>query len=143
MKVVFLDFDGCLNTYPIGKNRFHLDKVPVINFEYLLKRVPELKIVISSAWRIHGLEFCQKALESYGIDPRRVIDITGKEVLGTQSHRGNQIEHWLKKNPEVKKFVILDDSHDMEPYMDRLVRTGPTVGLSEDDVERAMAILKE
>lgn len=143
MKVVFLDFDGVLNTFPHEGTGLGLEKVPCINLEYLLKKLPDIKIVVSSAWRLHGLEYCKEALKEQGIDPRRVIDITGDELLDGKFHRGNQIDCWLKRNPEADRFVILDDSRDQNPHMDKLVRTNPMKGLTQDDVERAMAILKE
>jgi len=143
MKIVFVDFDGMLNTFPHNGNGLKLEKVPVINLEYLLKKVKGLKIVVSSAWRSHGLEFCREALKEHGIDPRKVVGITGEELLGTKMHRGNQIECWLARHPSVKDFVILDDSRDMEPFLDKLVRTSPMVGLTQDDVEKAISILGE
>jgi Swiss Army Knife RNA repair-like protein len=141
MKVLMLDFDGCLNTFPHEGTGLGLERVPCVNLEYLLKKLPELKIVISSSWRIQGLEYCREALKEQGIDPRRVIDVTGDERLDGKSHRGNQIERWLERNPEVTKFAILDDSRDMEPFMDNLVRTNPMRGLTEADVEKALKIL--
>jgi hypothetical protein len=56
--------------------------------------------------------------------------------------RGLEIQEWLDAHPEVERFVILDDECDMahlEPFM---VKTKFDCGLTEQDAEKAIAILE-
>lgn len=136
MKVIFLDFDGVLNSAASflmedrkrrGKGKRHrqsfcpvnetLCNVCTSNFKYLLDKVQDAKIVISSSWReYYDLDWLRAKLESYGIDPKRVIDKTPslkvQEMYGTATYqnRSDEIGDWLDKHPEVEKFVILDDN---------------------------------
>lgn len=137
MKVLFLDFDGVLNNY---KERNFGEKFSVSscrNLNSLMKKVPDLKIVISSAWRMHGVEYCKSILESNGVNSDAVIDRTGNE----DGPRGYQIKCWLDRNPKVTNFVILDDESDMGELMNKLVKTNGFVGLTSKEVKLALQVL--
>jgi len=142
MKVLFLDFDGVLNLFPSPSRSGSFDKEACINLEMLLNRVPDLKIVVSSSWRTYGLDAIRDILKSNGIDPRRVLDITGhEESKDERDHRGFQVENWLKKHPKVKQYAIVDDHADFVPLKSKLVQTKPTLGLTQDIAERLLEIL--
>lgn len=142
MKVLFLDIDGCLNLYPNPSRSGKFDKEACINLEMLLNKVPSLRIVVSSSWRTYGLDAMRDVLKSNGIDPRRVIDITGHEKSEDErDHRGLQIENWLKRHPDVKQFAIVDDNDDFVPLGHKLVQTQKTVGLTQGNVEKLLEIL--
>lgn len=142
MKVLFLDFDGVLNFYPNKNGNFY--KPACINLEMLLNKVPDLKIVVSSSWRIYGLEAVRDILKSNGVDPRRVIDVTGDEQSpDARDHRGFQVENWLKKHPKVSQFAIVDDQADFLPLHSHLVQTNPHSGLTQANVEKLMKILDQ
>jgi len=54
-----------------------------------------------------------------------------------------KIQEWLNgyiKNHLVESFVILDDDEDMAHLAHRLVKTNPEVGLTAEDVERAVVL---
>ncbi len=55
--------------------------------------------------------------------------------------RGGEIQRWLDVYGPVQSFVILDDGGDMGDLLPRLVQTDPHVGLTDGDVERAIALL--
>lgn len=142
MKVLFLDFDGVLNLYPNPSRSGSFHKTACINLEMLLNKVPSLKIVVSSSWRTYGLDAVRDVLKSNGIDPRRVIDITGhEESSDDRDHRGFQVENWLKKHPNVKQFAIVDDNDDFVPLIHKLVQTQKTIGLTQTNVEKLLEIL--
>lgn len=139
MKVAFLDFDGTI--VPMGKASL-ADKAiaaAVKNFNVLLEKEKDLKIVLSTAWRQHGLGYCKRFLDGLGIDPERVVGMTNFE----KGSRGHQIQCYLNRNPEVKQFVILDDQSDMDHLMMKLVHTRPLVGLTASDIEQAIEILSK
>lgn len=147
MKILMLDFDGVLNTTPrtahnpeSSKGKFY--RPAVINLEYLLNKIPELKIVVSSHWRCLGLEKVREIMKENGIDSNRVLDITGNEKCDGRE-REFQIAHWLAEHSEVDKFVIFDDDKDFNALKPKLVKINPSVGLTQANVEKAMEILDE
>lgn len=144
MKVLFLDIDGVLNLWPAPSRSGNFHKPACVNLEMLLNKVPDLNIVVSSAWRSKGLETMKDILKNNGIDPRRVVDITGHEQsTDVKDHRGFQVEKWLERHPDVRVFVIVDDETDFVPLRDRLVKTDKYVGLTQSNVEKMLEILGE
>lgn len=150
MKVLFLDIDGVLNTFQIYKQPpSHIPKEQlkeldgyyidicntsdlrvsnlqaVVWLEKICKEL-NLSIVISSTWRLQ-YDKCVQSLRNSGLD--NSIPIIGKTPT-VGGYRGHEIEAWLKKHPEVTDFVIVDDDHDMEPYMDHLIDTDNEVGFN-------------
>lgn len=123
MKVIFLDIDGVLNVYCEGRDQygctFHQHLVDN------LKRIIDetgAKIVISSTWRIDGLDV-MKEMWLYRNLPGEVIDITPNEVdivnLGICEFydlvdRGYEIQQWIDDN-KPEKYCIIDDDNDMLP----------------------------
>jgi hypothetical protein len=134
MKVVYADFDGVIFTF----GNYNFSAVACKNFQSLLDQAPDLKIVISSSWRLLGLDQCKKTLDANGIDSTRVVDITGQEG----DERGDQIKAHLARNPQITHYVIVDDESDFTGLMDRLVKTNPNIGFTEADVKKALDILK-
>src|SRR6202158_2602282 len=85
MKVIFLDFDGVLNSAASfvlearfrKENKVFDDLCPVnetlchictSNFRHILDEVPDVKIVISSSWRnLFELEWLKDKLQEYKI----------------------------------------------------------------------------
>lgn len=138
-KIIMLDFDGVVDAFNEPQSLRSLSKKCVANLNILLER-SEASIVVTSTWRIlHSLMDLEQILVNAGFRfPERVIGMTPRGY----GARGQQIERWLNDHPEVEKFVILDDDSDMEPFMDKLVKTNSDVGLTNMDVERALEILK-
>lgn len=139
MKILFLDFDGVLNNFTDRNFGEKLSASACHNLNSLLDRVPDLKIVISSAWRIWGVEYVKQVLTKNGVDSSRVIDRTGSE----NGKRGYQIQCWLDRNPGVTNMVIIDDESDMENLMDKLVKTSSFIGLTSKEVSQAIEVLKK
>ena len=135
MDIVFLDFDGTINTFSAGDN---FSQAACANLNLLLKQVPEAKIVVSSSWRMWGLPKMKEILAKNGIDKEKVVDITGDE----RGIRGYQIQCWLDRNSKVNHIVILDDESDMGDLMKYLVKTNSFIGLTEADVKQAVEVLK-
>jgi hypothetical protein len=96
-------------------------------------------LVISSAWRQHGLGYCKRFLQGLGVDSERVIGLTGTE----NGDRGHQIQAYLNREPQIKQFVILDDWSDMGNLMNKLVKCSSFVGLTAKDVDLAVEILNQ
>lgn len=119
MKVLFLDFDGVLNSEASFRmeirrknNRVSdtLNPVACANLQYILEQDRDVKIVISSTWRkIHTMVELQNILNGYGVEAARVI---GKTPSVFSGHRGQEIKLWLGENTNVTTYVILDDDGD-------------------------------
>lgn len=160
-KVLFLDFDGVLNTcwwerkIPIDKYGYAFDPNAVAN---LAKIIVEsgADIVVSSTWKFMGLSEMQEMWEERSL-PGKIIDITpntvSDEVLlyADLEHmeltpiRGMEIKEWLdSKGKKVSRYAILDDMDSMlHEQKDHLVLTNPTVGITESDAFKAISILNQ
>jgi hypothetical protein len=145
MKVLFLDFDGVLNSAAsFGYERRFRDRHPELvlgpvnetlcnvctaNFQVILDHFPQLKVVISSTWReLFDLDWLRHKLASYGIDSSRVIDRTPSSF---SRYRGAEINAWLKEHPEVTRYVVIDDNEIGDGIPDEnIVKTSWNVGLT-------------
>lgn len=118
MKVIFLDFDGVLNSEASfrmearRKNNHIQDSLSAVccsNFQFILDQDADVKVVISSTWRkMHTLVELGNILNSYGITAK----VIGKTPVTLTGNRGHEINLWLEDNPNVTKFVIIDDDSD-------------------------------
>lgn len=155
MKVLFLDIDGVLNSrqqikalYRRGEHQGLItDFCPIAcsNLLEVLTEVHDLKIVISSSWRIgKTTEQLQDILMEQGIPPERIIDCTPINYDDPEKdERGYEIQAWLDKNPDVTSFVIVDDNSDMAHLKHRLVQTDHWHGLMLRDAQRIIDMFKE
>ena len=148
--VIFLDFDGVLNTEQYqarlaieGKPKKDawgplFDPRAVANLQKIVEAT-DARIVISSSWRyIHKLGSLRMMWE--------VRELPG-EIIGTipcgatYISRGEDIECWLDKygRPD---YVIIDDLDDFSPAQhDRYIETNPIVGITDADAQKAIEIL--
>lgn len=116
LKVIFLDFDGVLNSaasfqWEKRKKTVRicdtLSPINCSNLQFILERSPEVKLVISSTWRkLHSMDKLTSVLNAYGVESARVI---GKTPITLSSDRGHEIRMWLEEHANVKEYVILDD----------------------------------
>jgi hypothetical protein len=132
-KVIFLDCHGVLEINDKPSPSAYK------NLASLLKKVPDLNIVISSSLRHKGPKYVRELLGKYEIEEDRVIGVTD---LTTVDDRGKHIERWLSTN-EVDGFVIFDDHRDMDLVKDHLVQTNPFIGLTSKECKKALDILKK
>ncbi len=139
MNIVFLDFDGVLNTESNPSSTGNFSKSACKNLNKLLEDFPSLKIVVSSSWRSKGLKKIKEVLEKNSIDPDKVIDITDE---AHRDNRGHHIERFVEDHKDIERFVILDDHRDMDKILDHLVQINPVVGITTKDVKKALEILK-
>lgn len=142
MKILFLDVDGVLNKIPHDKKFGDFDKEPMINLEMLLNKVKDLKIVVSSSWRTVGLNKLKDTFKYHGIDPNRILATTGNETSEERT-REFQILRWLDKHPDVRKFIIFDDTKEFDVLKGQLIKIRSSVGLTQRDVDKAIEILND
>jgi hypothetical protein len=138
--VIFLDFDGTLNSFAMDCRR--ADPACVARLNRLIK-ASGAAIVVSSSLRISGRTLTVLRLRLWSVRGS-MIGLTPRldRVPGEDATRGEEIQAWLDLHPDVTRFVILDDTDDgMDDLRPHLVQTDPLFGLTDDDVEKAIRIL--
>lgn len=152
-RIIFLDFDGVLNTeyYQAllqfqGKPRqdkhgAFFDPAAVRQ----LKRIIDATgadIVIVSSWKYLGLEAMQ-ALWRVRNMPGRVIDITPS--LGRNTCKGEEIAAWRSEsNTPDTRYVIIDDEYVvLDSQIPHFIWTNPYEGLTKDQADRAISMLTD
>lgn len=156
MKVIFLDFDGVLNSHEFMRARQEdildcrresdaLDPEAIARLNRLVAETGAV-VVVSSSWRItRSVERLQQTLDERGfvgtvID--KTIDWYMCATRYEKQQRGDEIRMWLDEHPEVESFIVLDDSSDMDAVVERHIQTSLfTGGLQDDHVARAVAML--
>jgi len=159
MIVVFLDFDGVLNSTAFQLSLpeeqrggvMGLDRAAIVRLNRLVQET-EAEVVISSTWR-HGrtVQQLRTLLQEHGF----VGTVRGRTPqwlekspggLYSAEERGHEIQAWLNKAEDygcfVDSFVILDDDSDMAHLRDRLIKTEFATGLLDEHVDRAIAMLR-
>lgn len=164
-KIIFLDFDGVLNSVRsvvadqkcinAVKVKYDLlaDKQITTGFDPVaVKLIAEIvrrtgaRIIVSSAWR--------KAISLRDIrdmfhrefnwpdgEDELIIGVTGSVDNG---HRGTEIQNWIDEHAVgVRNFqyIIVDDSYDFHDHqMKRFIQTDPYNGMSYQDYSKALEL---
>lgn len=161
MRVLFCDFDGVLNSKQhflaiASKKIKGADTLNDANLfamkrdinpnniwvlDYILKQVPDLKIVISSAWGAHySISEFKELFKIFKLDHKRLIGITPRKI---SSSRCNEINWWIAEYEETHHdkvdWVAVDDHiifnlDDKDKFREHL--TDPWVGLTMRDAEK-------
>jgi hypothetical protein len=106
-----------LDKYDLGAIYYDWDKEAVNLLKQLCEKTGA-KIVISSNWKdFADLSRFKKYFKIHGLDDY-VVGVTPS--FSYPKGRDDEIEQYLKENPNIKKFVIFDDS-----YIDRLSKKFP------------------
>ncbi|MCK4518241.1 hypothetical protein KAT92_05690, partial [Candidatus Babeliales bacterium] len=157
--LLFLDIDGVLNNRAsleacvqrakkdgTGYTEFEgemfqsrLDLPCVMRLNFLVE-YGSFDVVLSSTWRM-GRDY--KVVSRY---LRQVcgceFDLIGATpILGGSEVRGKEIEKWRVDEAQFRPFIIVDDDSDMDPHMDRLVKTKHEPGLTDNDVRKALSLI--
>ena len=139
MKVLFLGIDGVINTFPNPSTVGDFNKKACAQLNRLLEAENDLKIVISSSWRVYGLDAVKDILEHNGISSEAVIGCTG-DIKATIME---EIEDWLDQNTDITTFVILDNEKNFGNLSPHLVRTNSFTGITARDVKAVSKILNK
>ena len=166
-KIIFLDFDGVLNTeYHQRQLQFEgkiwqdkhgasFDPEAVKQLQAIVDKT-HADIVIESSWKYLGLEAMQEMWQDRQL-PGRVIGITPSAIsdnilLSTDLDvldssmlhcKGAEIASWLyDNNIQDAPYAIIDDEYViLESQLPHLVLTNPYDGLTEELAMRAIGIL--
>ena len=168
MKVIFLDFDGVLNSSDYSATLFEAGKPTQDENGHELfdpetvKRLnrivdeTEAKVVISSSWRYLGMTALQDIWHERGLHGQ-IIGITslyavdefiiehGLEWLTNGAEVGSpravEIETWLHEHDSINNFVILDDLPMSAALQPHFVQINPIFGLLDAQATKAIEIL--
>ena len=139
MKIIFLDFDGVLNSC---ERRYHddpLDKTMIQNVNSVIQTTGA-KVVVSSDWRRrNSLSSLQKDLNSFGF-VGDLIDKTSEifsRNCDLESERQQEIFKWLDSNPQVTQWIAIDDM-DLPLDSANFVHTNPAIGFTVKNAKSAI-----
>lgn len=157
--LLFLDIDGVLNNHRMTQSGYNtIDENKCTCLNYVLRAYPNLKIVISSAWRymildgnmtLKGFEYM--LLKSGLCCNGRVIGCTERDPhdgiahddaerwsqMGLK-HRVDQIQTYLEDsgNPP---YVVLDD---LRLKIPNFIQTFPNTGLDLTHIDRIIEVIE-
>ena len=170
-RFLFLDFDGVLSTirhadFLIDHDEDEYDEFEAIfdpegvaNLTYIINKVPDLKIVISSTWRFKGWEWLNRMWEKRQM-PGKLFSITPaldficfKNLMDQSNHhstfpygiKGLEIDEWLKQNvnrEDLYYYAILDDNIHFSTHQAQYAAfCNPCDGLTKELAKRVIEIL--
>ena len=166
-KIIFLDFDGVLNTEHYQGLLQYQGKSWQDEYGAFFdpKSVKQLKkiidatdadIVVESSWKYLGLD-AMKELWKVRSLPGRVIDITPSSVSdeylsnvdldnldASMLHcKGLEIASWLSKyETQDIRYVIIDDEYViLDSQLSHFILTNPYEGITEEQADKTISIL--
>lgn len=168
-KIIFLDFDGVLNTGHYQRLLQYLGNPWRDRYGALfdpdavrqLKRIVDATgadIVVESSWKYLGLNAMRELWEIRNL-PGKIIDITPSSVsdgclLSTDLDnippsmlhcKGIEIASWLSKYAKQDiRYVIIDDEYViLDSQLPHFILTNPYEGITEEQANRAISMLNE
>ena len=162
-RIIFLDFDGVLNTArniarlrmegkPISDEfGYRFDTEAVANLQTLIAQTGA-SVVVSSSWKFEGLERMQQLWQARQL-PGRLLDVTPDYLScvggidpsnpDTFVGKGNEIKAWLEQHAEGDcRYVILDDTPDvLASQRPNFIQINDECGITAADAKRAIEIL--
>lgn len=164
--IIFLDFDGVINTPFINDttprvychSNLRVSNTHSIKLLNWLYSYYKYDIVITSTWRIGcDLSKLRTILYNSGLNTNiNIIDSTPilsgsysklkfPYFLKRYKHtkRGHEISLWIRLNKFQGDFIILDDDNDMWKYKNKLILLNPQDGLTFSKATEVLAKLRE
>ena len=151
-KILFLDFDGVLNTEHYQDLLQYQGKPWQDEYGAFFdpKAVKQLKriidatdadIVVESSWKYLGLDAMKELWKVRNL-PGTIIDITSS-FLG--KNKGVEIASWLSKYAKQDiRYVIIDDEYViLDSQLPHFILTNPYEGITEEQANRAISMLNE
>ena len=145
MNVLFLDYDGVVNTPMWNKEgtkcRYNFPSDGSVNNFQAAQWVSEFCekynyfIVVTSTWRQDSN--WKECLIRGGL--RSMVNILCCTPFDPQHNRGNEIKEFLKHHPEVDNFIILDDEK-VKGFSSHLILCKWSCGFCEEDYLKAVRL---
>ena len=151
-KIIFLDFDGVLNTEHYQGLLQYQGKPWQDEYGafFAPKAVKQLKriidatdadIVIESSWKYLGLDAMKELWKVRNL-PGTIIDIT-PSLVG--ENKGVEIVLWLSEHgKQDTRYVIIDDEYViLDSQLSHFILANPYEGITEEQANRAISMLNE
>ena len=171
-RYLFLDIDGVLNTIrysnflvdhhedEVDEDGALFDPEAVNNLACIIENVVDLRIIISSTWRLKGWEWMKRLWVKrqlpgtiYSFTP--VLEVVcfadeinrkGSTSVYPYGTRALEVNEWLRlyasQNSLTYKYVILDDVNDfLVMQQGNAIITDPDFGITKENVVKALEIL--
>lgn len=148
-RVIFLDIDGVLNSTRWWREREYVswtdEQIDPRAVAILNQIAPpeKTRIVVSSTWRLMGLDRVCDVLKRVGV-LARVVGVTPDLWREPNNHRGIEIASWLHDHGRhIGAYVVIDDDGDAGiGHAPRFVRTDVSIGLTAEHVAQALAMFE-
>lgn len=145
MKVIFTEVDGVLsNVMTIDQNgEMSVAQDCFAEFVRLVKKTEASVVITSESWKTDGrkMAFLRQQFTNAGI----IDSLIGVTETIEVRERHKEIHHWLRSNPGVTKYAILDTFYAAqlpnEPYSFFVV--DEQVGLDTPTVDNAISWLNQ
>lgn len=147
--LLFLDFDGVINVPVLDfdhltdeelSNLYNKANIDRINNLNKLCKMFDLNIVISSSWRVSGLEYCKNYLLQSELDP--TINIVGLTKNEGFMKRYIEIYDYLIEHSNFTNFLIIDDLY-MHHLDYHAIKTEFEFGFNENKLNEAIELCKK
>lgn len=139
--LLFLDIDGVLRR--MDSPLYELDKDCLHHFEESLRSFPEVKIVITSSWRLAFSLDEMKKLFSEDIS-RRIIGVTPISNYLDDHHRYKEVLAYLKKIENGKqKWIAVEDDPDYYPPGCNVLLIDPNRGFDGQAARQLTCMLED
>ncbi len=149
MKILFLDFDGVLNTQEYrdvhGSSGAGIDRARLS----LIKKIvdaTEAKIVLITSLRVYWdknpdkCDYFGKVIN--GVFAEYGLEIYDKTPVSDSGKREDEILEWIVDNPEIKNYVVIDDGVLFARFLvGHIVQ--PKDGIEKEHAEKAIEILNK
>lgn len=134
MKILFLDADGvvnCQSTFVSATDGWAVDPYMALLVDRI-KEATGCKVVLSSSWR--------NALLGRQMFKEKVTDFIDWTPGATQyNNRGEEIQAWLDKHPEVDRYAIIDDDpHMLDSQSPNFFKTSFLTGLTDEITKKVI-----
>lgn len=169
-KIIFLDFDGVLNTESYFQTLMQQgvpthDEFGVLFDSNSVAKLAEIinltnaQIVVSSSWRYMGVSELQRMWKLRKL-PGKIVGFTPLNLLDEELltidldnldsftpeclvARGSEIQAWLDNHTGIANYLILDDLTDILPSQKKhFVQINPIKGITKENVVQALQILQ-
>lgn len=161
-RVIFLDIDGVLNSsfWNAGHQKeisagmlIDLEKIRLLG---KLVRNTKAEIILHSGWKFwfdpdlkplcKEAAYLQRQMQREGLMIAGTTpDHSTEEIRISKKFslvKAGEILAWLDEHKEVDRWIVLDDLDLHDPRIEiHQLRTDPDTGLTEEDVQRAEAVL--
>ena len=166
-RILFLDFDGVLNTYNYTKRLVAegkpyrdeygdlFDPEAVHSLKTIIDSVPDAKIVITSTWKdTIGADKVRQLWKDrdmpgkiYGMTKPFIPDFISMDSdfeLAITAGKGHEVRQWLVEHAKGKcRYVILDDmSYFLPEQESHQVKVDPFLGITEADAVKTIGLLE-